>query len=387
MTQSRPTSGLQACSSTSCSAVVSNHAGYLPFFDENIGNLYSKIIFGDLSIQPNINQQAAALLRKLLRTSPSERPSLEEILSHEWMAVRVLHAKFDCADEQEHRHYPAMAAAKRAVADRLHLDVHWRAVFKLESDASVKAAIDRNPSVQAYVRILANKMVARSEVEAFQSEDDESSNMGEKDFAPKVLSQRSNSNPLDPDEDYKFDLDEENLDNVDARDLSHGGYRDYSVSQGLQEELNASYVAFNDDGVPIKTFFHAKTFNGQHSRLKKKHTGHLGKEATGLVKQVSISTEEETPIKQFQSLRMMSLPVQETCERKATLMARVDEENSSVHESVLLAGRGRYEDAGLEAVEFNRESFKFVRLNKSLDPPSLKNNPKDIHLEALLSPS
>ena len=174
---------------------------------------------------------------------------------------------------------------------------------------------------------------------------------------------------------------------MDARDLSHGGYRDYSVSQGLQEELNASYVAFNDDGVPIKTFFHAKTFNGQHSRLKKKHTGHLGKEATGLVKQVSISTEEETPIKQFQSLRMMSLPVQETCERKATLMARVDEENSSVHESVLLAGRGRYEDAGLEAVEFNRESFKFVRLNKSLDPPSLKNNPKDIHLEALLSPS
>lgn len=54
--------------------------GYLPFFDENISNLYSKIIFGELVIPQNLNKQAADLLQKVLQTSPRDRPSLDEIL-------------------------------------------------------------------------------------------------------------------------------------------------------------------------------------------------------------------------------------------------------------------------------------------------------------------
>ncbi len=54
--------------------------GQLPFFDENISNLYSKIIFGELVIPNTINQEAVALLRLILNTSPAKRPSFGDIL-------------------------------------------------------------------------------------------------------------------------------------------------------------------------------------------------------------------------------------------------------------------------------------------------------------------
>lgn len=54
--------------------------GYLPFYDENLSNLYSKIIFEELVMPTFMNSEAADLIRKLLNTSPERRPSFEDIM-------------------------------------------------------------------------------------------------------------------------------------------------------------------------------------------------------------------------------------------------------------------------------------------------------------------
>lgn len=54
--------------------------GYLPFYDENIGDLYSKIIFGELEIPSSLNSEAVDLVKKVLNTNSNERISIEEIL-------------------------------------------------------------------------------------------------------------------------------------------------------------------------------------------------------------------------------------------------------------------------------------------------------------------
>ena len=45
-----------------------------------MSNLYSKIIFGELIIPQSVNKQAADMIEKVLKTSPDERLTLEEIL-------------------------------------------------------------------------------------------------------------------------------------------------------------------------------------------------------------------------------------------------------------------------------------------------------------------
>lgn len=65
----------------------------MPFYDENLSNLYSKIIFTELQIPLGVNRQAADLLQKLLNTVAARRPTFEEILSHPWMEIRKLFGK------------------------------------------------------------------------------------------------------------------------------------------------------------------------------------------------------------------------------------------------------------------------------------------------------
>lgn len=54
--------------------------GRLPFYDENPSNLYSKIIFEELQLPETVNQEAAELVKSMLSTTPSRRPTIEEIL-------------------------------------------------------------------------------------------------------------------------------------------------------------------------------------------------------------------------------------------------------------------------------------------------------------------
>lgn len=54
--------------------------GYLPFYDQNISNLYSMIIFGSLEIPSTVNNEAADLIRKLLDPNPKSRPTLQQVM-------------------------------------------------------------------------------------------------------------------------------------------------------------------------------------------------------------------------------------------------------------------------------------------------------------------
>lgn len=69
--------------------------GYLPFFEENLSDLYSKIIFGELQVPSHINSEASSLLFSILNTSPQKRPSLEAILHHPWLNMRKLYSTKD----------------------------------------------------------------------------------------------------------------------------------------------------------------------------------------------------------------------------------------------------------------------------------------------------
>lgn len=68
-------------------------SGHLPFYDENIQNLFTKILFEGLQIPTTLNQEAADLLGKILTTDAKKRPSLEDIIAHPWMTVRKLFAR------------------------------------------------------------------------------------------------------------------------------------------------------------------------------------------------------------------------------------------------------------------------------------------------------
>ena len=93
MTRQRQMCGRWEFSCFTCYAVEGFYQGYLPYFDENLADLYSKIIFEDLEIPSHINKEAANLLRKILERTPKDRISLEEILDHPWMVLRKLFAQ------------------------------------------------------------------------------------------------------------------------------------------------------------------------------------------------------------------------------------------------------------------------------------------------------
>ena len=64
--------------------------GFLPFDDENLSKLYSKILRGEFTIPPHVSADCADLLRKMLVTNPNERITLEQIQQHPWMKIKFL---------------------------------------------------------------------------------------------------------------------------------------------------------------------------------------------------------------------------------------------------------------------------------------------------------
>lgn len=53
--------------------------GYLPFDDEDISALYSKILQGQFEIPSHVSYEAADLLRKILVTDPNRRITIPEL--------------------------------------------------------------------------------------------------------------------------------------------------------------------------------------------------------------------------------------------------------------------------------------------------------------------
>lgn len=58
-----------------------------------MADLYSKIIFEDLTLPTHLHADAADLLRQLLNRTAGDRPSLDSILEHPWLAVRKVFSK------------------------------------------------------------------------------------------------------------------------------------------------------------------------------------------------------------------------------------------------------------------------------------------------------
>lgn len=64
--------------------------GYLPFDDEDLTNLYGKILKGEFTVPGHISKEAGDLIKKILVTDPSKRIDLQEIIDHPFMKIRLL---------------------------------------------------------------------------------------------------------------------------------------------------------------------------------------------------------------------------------------------------------------------------------------------------------
>lgn len=58
--------------------------GYLPFEDENTGELYKKILGGHYQIPNYVSEDAKDMLKNLLNIDPNHRYGFEEIKNHKW---------------------------------------------------------------------------------------------------------------------------------------------------------------------------------------------------------------------------------------------------------------------------------------------------------------
>lgn len=65
--------------------------GHLPFDDDDLSTLYSKILCGDYEISVKLSDEAEDLLSRILVTDPKERYNIHQIKNHPWMKLRFLH--------------------------------------------------------------------------------------------------------------------------------------------------------------------------------------------------------------------------------------------------------------------------------------------------------
>ncbi|CAF0991818.1 unnamed protein product [Rotaria magnacalcarata] len=63
--------------------------GTLPFDDENIGSMYSKIQNGIYYMPPFLSPESVALLRLMLQVNPMKRIRLDDLLCHAWLINQV----------------------------------------------------------------------------------------------------------------------------------------------------------------------------------------------------------------------------------------------------------------------------------------------------------
>ena len=245
-------------------------------------------------------------------------------------------------------------------------------MFSLSHNEKARDLIDSNESIMAYVQIIAKKLFdEREKHEEVYSAD-------ELDFEPKQLSQRAGSDIdiIGASYDEPFVFEDEPVIEAQFKEGSNGGFRDYSVTQELHDHLSPSYVAFTTDGTPIKTFFHAKTFK---DKLKKsrRHILVQPKKSTGSVHRIALSTVDRTPIKEYQSCRMINLCHSAHPHTAKRVTVNEDIESEDLKQSVIAVSR-HDDDDEIDPVEFDSELYANFRLNQSLSPPSIGFSPRDI---------
>jgi serine/threonine protein kinase len=122
--------------------------GYLPYFDENLADLYSKIIFEDIEIPSHVNRDAASLLKGILERSPNDRLTIDEILSHPWMIVRKLYAQ-DLDDlDWDVEYNLARSEALGSILDRVLVDEDACTLFGVKTEDEVREQLAMNETTE-----------------------------------------------------------------------------------------------------------------------------------------------------------------------------------------------------------------------------------------------
>ncbi|EKF28042.1 serine/threonine protein kinase, putative,protein kinase, putative [Trypanosoma cruzi marinkellei] len=81
-------------------------AGYLPFDDENVNALFTKIERGEYRMARHFSMESRDLISRMLAVDPSKRATVEEIMHHPWFVINwdpnVLRAenKIQVSDDQ-----------------------------------------------------------------------------------------------------------------------------------------------------------------------------------------------------------------------------------------------------------------------------------------------
>ncbi|XP_074285534.1 CBL-interacting protein kinase 32-like [Silene latifolia] len=74
-------------------------AGYLPFDDSNLMNLYKKISDAEFTCPPWMSFSAKKLITRILDPNPETRITIPEILEDEWFKVHYMPPEFDDKDD------------------------------------------------------------------------------------------------------------------------------------------------------------------------------------------------------------------------------------------------------------------------------------------------
>ncbi|KAK1378589.1 Non-specific serine/threonine protein kinase [Heracleum sosnowskyi] len=75
-------------------------AGYLPFHDQNIMNMYKKIYRGEFRCPRWFSPELSRLLIKILDTNPETRMTIPEIMNNRWFKKGFKHIKFYIEDDK-----------------------------------------------------------------------------------------------------------------------------------------------------------------------------------------------------------------------------------------------------------------------------------------------
>ena len=87
--------------------------GYLPFDDQDIPILFNKIVNENIKIPPHLSEDLKELLTAILTKNTDERPSIEQLLTYNWLRKAEIHiykndlpkAKFDLSIIEKLRQY------------------------------------------------------------------------------------------------------------------------------------------------------------------------------------------------------------------------------------------------------------------------------------------
>lgn len=110
-----------------------------------MADLYSKIIFEDLILPSFLHPEAADLLQKLLTRTASERPSVEEVLEHPWLAIRKVFSKDFDELEWDVEYHLAKSEALGSIVTTVLGSAEAQAMFCVQDEDEIREQLVTDP--------------------------------------------------------------------------------------------------------------------------------------------------------------------------------------------------------------------------------------------------